>query len=52
MGKRGGVRAVYYFFLRADLVYMLDLYAKNEKTDLSAADKRELRAVVSMLEEV
>jgi hypothetical protein len=51
MGKRGGVRAVYYFQTRADIVYMLDLYAKNEKSDLTAADKRELRAVVSLLEE-
>lgn len=30
---------------------MLDVYAKNEKADLTAADKRELRAIVSMLEE-
>jgi hypothetical protein len=47
--KRGGVRAVYYFVVRADLVYMLDIYAKNEKTDLTPADKRELRAIVSTL---
>ncbi|MFN3326766.1 MAG: type II toxin-antitoxin system RelE/ParE family toxin [Bryobacteraceae bacterium] len=51
MGKRGGVRAVYYFLARVDRVYMLDVYAKNEKADLTAADKRELRAIVSMLEE-
>jgi hypothetical protein len=51
MGKRGGVRAVYYFHTRAGIVYMLDIYAKNEKADLSPADKRELRAIVSMLEE-
>lgn len=50
MGKRGGVRAVFYFVVRADLVYMLDIYAKNEKSDLTPADKRELRAIVSMLE--
>ena len=50
MGKRGGVRAVYYFIPRADVVYMLDIYAKNEKSDLTPADKRELRAIVSMLE--
>ena len=50
MGKRGGVRAVYSFVVRADLVYMLDIYAKNEKSDLTPADKRELRAIVSTLE--
>jgi hypothetical protein len=30
---------------------MLDIYANNEKSDLTAADKRDLRAIVSMLEE-
>jgi hypothetical protein len=29
---------------------MLDIYAKNEKSDLTPADKRELRAIVSLLE--
>jgi len=51
MGKRGGARVVYYFQTRADIVYMLDIYAKNEKSDLTPADKRELRAIVSLLEE-
>ena len=51
MGKRGGVRAVYYLHTRAGIVYLLDIYAKNEKTDLTPADKRELRAIVSMLED-
>jgi hypothetical protein len=50
-GKRGGVRTIYYFQVRADIVYMLDIYAKSEKADLTAADKRELRAMVSLLEE-
>ena len=42
---------MYYFQTRAEIVYMLDIYAKNEKSDLTLADKRELRAIVSMLEE-
>ena len=51
MGKCGGVRAVYYFQTRAAIVYMLDIYAKNEKAGLTPADERELRAIVSALEE-
>jgi hypothetical protein len=51
MGKRGGVRVVYYFQTCAEIVYLLDIYAKNEKADLTPADKRELRAIVSLLEE-
>jgi hypothetical protein len=50
MGKRGGARVVYYFQTRAEIVYVLDIYAKNEKSDLTPADKRELRAIVSLLE--
>jgi hypothetical protein len=49
MGKRGGVRAVYYFVVRVQLVYMLDIYAKNEKSDLTPADKRELRRIAKAL---
>jgi hypothetical protein len=54
MGKRGGVRAVYYFVGRVQLVYMLvgiqlDIYAKNEKSDLTPADKRELRRIAKAL---
>ena len=41
---------MYYFQTRAQIVYMLDIYAKNEKSDLTAVDKRELRAIVSLLE--
>ena len=49
MGKRGGVRAVYYFVVRFQSVYMLDIYAKNEKSDLTPADKRELRRIAKAL---
>ena len=30
---------------------MLDVYAKNAKSDLTPSDKRALRAIVSLLEE-
>jgi hypothetical protein len=49
-GQARWLRVVYYFLVRADLVYLLDIYAKNEKADLSAADKRELRRMVAELE--
>ena len=49
MGKRGGVRAVYYYRTKAGIVYMLDIYAKNEKANLTPADKRELREIVPLL---
>jgi hypothetical protein len=48
-GKRGGVRVIYFVALSAEIVFLLDLYSKGEKEDLSNADKKELR---SALEEI
>jgi len=48
-GKRGGVRTIYYFAATADCLYLLDIYAKNQKSDLTADDKRELRRIVGEL---
>jgi hypothetical protein len=48
-GKRGGVRAIYYFASVAGTVYMLDIYAKNRKADLTPDDKRELKRIIDEL---
>jgi hypothetical protein len=39
-GKRGGARVVYFFHHARMPIYLLALYAKNEKGDLSARDKK------------
>jgi hypothetical protein len=39
-GKRGGARVIYYFY-NANFPVLMALYAKNEKADLSAREKRE-----------
>lgn len=39
-GKRGGARVIYYFYNEGFPVLLLSLYAKNEKSDLSARDKK------------
>src|ERR1700704_5329151 len=41
IGKRGGARVVYYFYNEDFPILLLALYAKNEKGDLTAAEKRE-----------
>ena len=50
-GRRGGVRIIYYFWAAPDTVYLLSVYAKGRKDDLSAADKRSLRDLVKRLTE-
>ncbi len=49
-GKRGGVRVVYFWAERRSALYFFDLYDKNEKLDLSAADKKRLATILKELE--
>ncbi len=46
-GKRGGARVIYYFFDRNHPLYLLDVFAKNERSDLSASERRQLRAIAA-----
>ena len=45
-GKRGGARIIYYWYVEASRIYLLLLYAKNERDDLSPGQKRMLRKLV------
>lgn len=48
-GKSGGVRAIYYFHIGHNAVYMLTLYAKSEQADLTADDKHDIKQIVLRL---
>src|ERR1043166_5869162 len=48
MGKRGGARVVYYFYNESFPILLVALYAKNEKDDLTTAEKRELAASIKL----
>jgi hypothetical protein len=50
-GKRGGSRVIYYFHDLSMPLVLFTVYAKNEKADLSAKDRRELRALVQLIVE-
>lgn len=39
-GKSGGVRIIYYFMSKNGLIYLLDLYAKNQQDNLTDASKK------------
>jgi len=45
-GKRGGARIIYYWVVARDRILLLDIYAKNEKDDLSAAELKLLRTLI------
>src|SRR5271170_8024195 len=43
-GMRGGARVIYYFYNAEMPVFVMALYAKNEKVNLSQREKREFAA--------
>ncbi len=45
-GKRGGIRAIYYWFLPDETILLLFAYPKNVQADLSPEQVRLLRQVV------
>ena len=45
-GKRGGIRVIYFWHQRTARILMLLAYAKNERDDLTPAQKRALRHVI------
>jgi hypothetical protein len=45
----GGVRAIYYYLASGGTVYMLAVYAKAHKEDLTERDKREPRNIATAL---
>lgn len=48
-GKRGGYRVIYLDLARVERTYLLALYDKDEKDDISPDEKRVLRALVAEL---
>ena len=48
-GKRGSVRVVYYFYNDSMPVFLLTVFAKNEKDDLSKAEHNTLAKVARTL---
>ena len=51
-GKSGGVRVIYYFHSEDMPLYLLTMFAKNERANLSKAERNELASLVDMLVEI
>jgi len=48
-GKRGGVRVIYYYHNERLPVFLLSAYAKNQKADLSQAERNLMKRLVPAL---
>ncbi|MEZ4425421.1 MAG: hypothetical protein R3E98_18630 [Gemmatimonadota bacterium] len=49
-GKSGGTRVIYYFIQRTDRIYLIEVYAKGVKGDLTRSEEHALRDVARVLE--
>jgi len=52
IGKRSGGRVIYIDIEVKESIYLLDVYAKNEKIDLTEKEKKLLSKLVERLKEV
>ena len=50
-GKRGGARVIYVDIEIKEVIYLLNVYAKNEQSDLTPAERKVLKSAVSLLKE-
>ena len=46
-GKSGGARVIYFFAARRGFIAFIDVYAKNEKENLSEREQKAIRAFVA-----
>ena len=50
-GKSGGVRIIYYFHNESIPLFLLTLFGKGEKSNLSKSERNELAKLVSLIVE-
>ncbi len=48
-GKRGGVRVIYYYHNESVPLFLLNVFAKNEKENLTKAERNEMKALLPRL---
>ena len=48
-GKRGGIRTIYFYHAGPEAIYLLTVYAKAAREDLSPADKRAWARLVAAI---
>jgi hypothetical protein len=48
-GKRGGVRVIYYYHSESLPLFLLNVFAKNEKANLTKAERNEMKTLLPRL---
>lgn len=50
-GKRSGARIIYYYYDQTVPIFLFTAYAKNQKDNLTAAEKKAISKVINMIVE-
>ena len=48
-GKSGSYRIIYYFYTDDFPIYMFEIYTKNQKANISNAEKNELKKIINQI---
>jgi hypothetical protein len=48
-GKRGGVRVIYYFYNESVPLFLLNVFAKNERADLTSSERNHMKNLLPIL---
>ena len=48
-GKRGGVRVIYYYHNESIPLFLLNVFAKNEKANLTKSEQNEMKVLLPRL---
>ena len=50
-GKSGGIRAIYVDLADREIMWLITVFSKNERTDLSAEERNEIKRFVKRIKE-
>ncbi|MEG9487036.1 toxin [Mannheimia indoligenes] len=48
-GKRGGIRAIYYYFISRDQIYLVSAYGKDRQEDLTTEQRKSLSSIIDLI---
>lgn len=48
-GKRGGIRAIYYYFISREQIYLVTAYGKDKQEDLTNEQRKSLSAIIDLI---
>lgn len=51
-GKRGGIRAIYYYYVSREQIYLLAAYGKDQQQDLNETQRKNLLVILERIKQL